>query len=99
MELIASNEINNEESSDELNFQIKADKDVYSFYYSLSNGNDESIKWNLLKDNVDAKYLSVKIPRDFTGCIFALYATALGNVSNNDAYFNYFEYVGNDEIY
>ena len=37
---------------------------------------------NLLKDNVDAKYLSVKIPQDFTGCIFALYATFYGERIN-----------------
>ncbi len=99
MELIASKEINKEESSNELNLQIKADRDVYSFYYSFSKENDEAVNWKLLKDKVDAKYVSVNIPKDFTGCIFALYATSMGKESNNKASFDYFEYAGDDAIY
>ena len=99
MELIASKEITEKENNTELNLQIKADRDVYSFYYSFSKENDEAVNWNLLKDNVDAKYLSVKIPKDFTGCIFGLYATSLGKESNNKASFDYFEYAGDDAVY
>ena len=99
MELLASKEISEEENKTDLNLQIKADRDVYSFYYSFTKNDDENVDWNLLKDNVDAKYLSVKIPKDFTGCIFALYATSMGKQSNSTAAFDYFEYSGDDAVY
>ena len=96
---MASKEISNEDDSEPLRLQITADKDVYSFYYSFAKQNDDLTKWNLLKENVDAKYLSVKIPQDFTGCIFALYATSMGKDSINKASFDYFKYSGDDEVY
>ena len=99
MELLASKEISEEENKTDLNLQIKADRNVYSFYYSFTKNDDENVDWNLLKDNVDAKYLSVKIPKDFTGCIFALYATSMGKQSNSTAAFDYFEYSGDDAVY
>lgn len=98
MELVASRKISIQENNSSLHLQIKAEKNTYSFYYAFTEKNDET-EWNLLKDNVDATFLSVRIPRDFTGCVFALYATSLGKVSAKSAYYNYFDYSGNDELY
>jgi len=81
-ELIASAGLMND---DELQLKIVADRAYYSFYYSASN------EWKLLKENMDAKYLSTKTAGGFVGCVFAMYATSLGNESNNIAQFNWFE--------
>lgn len=94
IELIASSKINNEQADKNLNFKIESTGKVYSFYYSFDNDN-----WTLLKDNVDATYLSVDIPRDFTGCLYAMYATSSGSPSNNSAHFDWFKYTGDDEVY
>jgi xylan 1,4-beta-xylosidase len=68
--------------------------DKFSFYYSLS-GND----WISLKDDVDATFLSTNVAGGFVGCIFAMYSTSLGIDSDNAAFFKWFEYCGEDEIY
>jgi alpha-N-arabinofuranosidase len=53
----------------------------------------------LLKAGVDAKFLSTKVAGGFVGCMYALYASSYGTASAAKAYFNWFEYKGNDEIY
>jgi alpha-N-arabinofuranosidase len=75
-----------------IQLKIEANRDVYNFYYSINN------KWELLKDNVDGKFLSTKTAGGFVGSMFALYATSLGKETDNEAYFDWFEYKGNDEI-
>jgi len=94
MELIAFSKIEENKSAKTLSLKIEADKNVYSFYYSY-----EGADWVLLKENLDATFLSVRIPRDFAGCVYAMYATSLGKPSNNIASFDWFEYAGDDEIY
>ena len=81
-------------NKDELYLRIDAKGNVYSFYYGF-----KPDKWILLKDNVDAKYLSTKVAGGFVGCVYALYATSLGKPSNNFVFFDWFEYYGNDEVY
>jgi len=76
----------------EIQLRIEANKDLYNFYYSVNN------KWQLLKDNLDGKFLSTKIAGGFVGSMFALYATSQGKETKSKAYFNWFEYKGNDEI-
>ena len=92
MEFIASREI--PEDHNELFLKIEAKGNVYSFPYAF-----DPDKWNLLKENVDAAFLSTRIAGGFVGCMYALYATSLNKPSKNAAYFNWFDYQGNDEVY
>jgi len=77
-----------------LQLKIMGNNDHYSFYYS-----DEKGKWQVLKENADGKFLSTKVAGGFVGSTIALYATSLGNASNSKAYYNWFSYNGNDEVY
>jgi len=92
MEMIT--EIPLQTSSPKLHLKINAEGDSYSFYYS-GNGND----WNLLKDKVDAKFVSTKSAGGFVGCIYGMYATSSGEQSINTASFKYLKYSGNDPVY
>lgn len=94
VELIASNEIGSNDLNKEVIFKININGGDFSFYYSYNN-----IDWNLLKDQVDGTFLHAVIPRDFVGSVFGLYATSNGKESTNKAYFDNFNYEGNDEIY
>jgi xylan 1,4-beta-xylosidase len=94
MELLASKKINNDQNEKELYLKIEAEGNEYSFYYSLINK-----EWNLLKDKLDGTFLSTKIAGGFVGCMFAMYATSSGKVSENTAYFDWFNYQGNDKVY
>jgi len=94
MELMASHIIETDQSEKELYLKIEAKGDSYSFSYGLGPN-----QWNLLKDSVDAKYLSTKVAGGFVGCLYALYATSLGRSCHNEAFFDWFQYNGEDEIY
>jgi alpha-N-arabinofuranosidase len=94
MELIISRKIKEDEHKEELYLKIEAHGDSYSFLYAF-----ETDKWNLLKDSVDAKFLSTKISGGFVGCMYALYATSIGKPCNNDVFFDWFQYYGDDEVY
>ncbi len=84
MELLESKPLNS--LKDWLQLKIKAEKNTYSFYYST--GDD---KWELLKENVDAIFLSTKTAGGFVGCMYALYATSIGVKCDNKVYFDWFE--------
>jgi len=94
LELITSRKISEENIMKKLNLKIEANGKYYSFFYSYENE-----EWRVLKENLDATYLRAIIPRDFIGCMYALYATSLGKESTNKCYFDYFEYEGNNEVY
>ncbi len=94
MELIASKGMGNDNTSRGLLLKIEAHGSVYSFSYALEPG-----KWNLLKDSVDATFLSTRVAGGFVGCMYALYATSQGRPSSNVARFDWFEYRGEDEVY
>ena len=91
MELLQSQKLL---SAGKLKLKIEANGNTYSFYYS-----DKKRKWNLLKAGVDAKFLSTKVAGGFVGCMYALYASSYGTASTAKAYFNWFEYKGNDDVY
>jgi alpha-N-arabinofuranosidase len=55
--------------------------------------------WILLADHIDGKFVSTKVAGGFVGSLFALYTTSTGTESNNKAYFNWFEYKGDDAVY
>lgn len=92
MELIASQTLENPKS--ELLLKIKVEGKDLSFFYA-----EKQNDWKLLKDKVDASFLSVKRAWAFVGSVFAMYATSLGEQSNNSAYFDWFEYTGDDLVY
>jgi alpha-N-arabinofuranosidase len=94
MELLAAKEIPKEQNKKEIYLKIEALENMYSFFYSYDNE-----QWNLLKDKIDARFLSTKIAGGFVGCMYAIYATSLGKTSKNKAFFDWFEYEGNDKVY
>ena len=94
MELITFKKLSEDQYRKKLDLKIEANGDSYSFFYSFKPN-----EWSLLKDSVDAKYLSTKVAGGFVGCMYALYATSLGKPSTNVSYYAWFEYQGNDEVY
>jgi alpha-N-arabinofuranosidase len=94
MELIASQHIRDLQKGNALGLRIEARRDVYSFSYAFRPNT-----WMLLKDSVDAKFLSTKVAGGFAGAVYAMYATSLGKPTAALAHFDRFEYVGNDEVY
>jgi len=94
LSLIRSQMLSGEERDGELLLRISAGNDVYAFYYGTDPDN-----MKLLADKVDAKFLSTRVAGGFVGCMYALYATSLGRPSDNTAFFDWFEYQGDDEIY
>lgn len=93
MDLLTS-EILEMQRNDRLVLKIETSGNKYAFYYGYDSNN-----MKLLKDNVDATFLSIRNAWGFTGNVYAMYATSLGDKSVNSAYFNWFEYNGNDDIY
>lgn len=69
---------------------IEADKDKYSFYYSIK-GEDQKLAATAM-----CKYLASEITDGFTGVYLGMYATGNGKKSTSTAYFDYFNYWGND---
>lgn len=74
--------------------RIASQGSTYSFSFS-----EYAKNWKLLKDNVDAKFLSTKEAGGFIGCLYGLYATSSGEPTTNIASFQYLTYKGNDPMY
>ncbi len=74
--------------------RIASQGGTYSFSFS-----DDAKSWKLLKDNVDAKFLSTKQAGGFIGCLYGLYATSSGEPATNSASFQYLTYKGDDPMY
>jgi len=93
MEMLAEQPV---QSGNNIIFKIEADKDLYSFKYCTDRKN-----YLTLKDSVDARFVSTKGAGGvtFVGSFYGMYATASGKPSSNKAYFDWFEYVGNDSLY
>jgi xylan 1,4-beta-xylosidase len=94
LQLIASQVLKGGPAAKPVGLKIKAQGASYSFLYKT-----EKDKWTLLKDDVDARFLSTQVAGGFVGCMYALYATSLGEPSTNSAYFDWFEYEGSDTVY
>ncbi|HRI23915.1 MAG TPA: glycoside hydrolase family 43 protein [Ferruginibacter sp.] len=92
MTLLASRNV--EGNTKELGLRIEARNSEYHFYFSPDGKNWTS----LIKEGVDAKFLSTKTAGGFVGSVFALYASCLGKGSDNKVYFNYFHYRGDDDV-
>lgn len=94
MELISYNIIEPKDAGKIVYFKIESNGNIYSFHYAF-----DPNKWTVLKDSVDAKYLSTKVAGGFVGCVYAMYATSMGKAVKNVAYYDWFEYIGDDDIY
>jgi xylan 1,4-beta-xylosidase len=94
MMLIASQRITREESARPLRLRIEAHDSTYAFLYGFGEKG-----WVTLTGNVDARFLSTRIAGGFVGCMYALYATSLGKATTGKAFYDWFEYTGNDEVY
>ncbi len=77
-----------------LQLKITFDKADYAFWFSTGDN-----KWELLKDKVDGKFLSTSTAGGFVGSVFGLYASSNGKTSESKAYFDWFEYKGDDEVF
>jgi xylan 1,4-beta-xylosidase len=77
-----------------LQLKIAANGSTYAFYYAEQPG-----QWKLLKDQVEAKFLSTQVSGGFVGCVYALYATSNGAATTNTAVYDWFEYKGNDSTF
>ena len=94
MVVIASQPLNEDQQHSMLFLKADALGDRYAFSYTFSTRH-----WMLLKNGVDARFLSTRVAGGFVGCMYAMYATSSGSPSNNSAYVDWFEYAGNDEVY
>ena len=94
MQLLASQELDAVAAKSPVDLKIEADGGTYSFLLSTQKG-----KWILLKDGIDGRFLSTRVAGGFVGCLYAVYATSLGMPSTSKAYFDWYEYSGNDEVY
>lgn len=78
----------------ELLLKVEALGDSYIFYYTHS-GKD----WQVLKEGLDARWLSTQTAGGFVGCTIGMYASAHGKESSSVAVFHWFAYKGNDDVY
>jgi alpha-N-arabinofuranosidase len=81
-------------SPEKVMLRIHAEGENYSFQYALKPGD-----WALLKDKVDASFLSTEVAGGFIGCVFGLYATSSGKSSSNSVSYSYLKYSGSDPMY
>jgi alpha-N-arabinofuranosidase len=81
-------------NSKKLMLRIDAHGDTYSFHYALKPN-----AWVVVKDKVDARFLSTQVAGGFIGCVFGMYATSSGKEASNTASFSYLRYSGNDPMY
>lgn len=81
------------DAAEPVKLRIVAEGGIYSFYFS--NGSS----WQLLKDKLDAKFLSTKEAGGFIGCLFGMYATSSGEKTTNFASFKYLKYNGGDPMF
>jgi xylan 1,4-beta-xylosidase len=94
MVLITSRTLKGDQRDKELYLKIEAKGNIYSFSYGF-----EPNQWSVLKDSLDATYLSTRVAGGFVGCFYAMYATSLGKPSSTVSYFDWFEYQGKDDVY
>jgi xylan 1,4-beta-xylosidase len=81
-------------ASKKLMLRINAEGGTYSFYFA-----ENPKSWTLLKDKLDAKFLSTHEAGGFIGCVFGMYATSSGDKTSNSASFKYLSYKGDDPMY
>jgi len=73
--------------------KIEAHEQAYSFYAAT-----EPDQWQLVAADIDGRILSTPVAGGFVGAVIALYASSNGQVSNNHADFDWFEYMGLEAV-
>jgi alpha-N-arabinofuranosidase len=73
--------------------KVEAHEQAYSFYAA-----SEPERWQTVAEGVDGRILSTPVAGGFVGAVIALYASSNGEPSANHADFDWFEYVGLDEV-
>jgi len=92
MELLAEAPLS--DNMEKVGLRISSEGDTYTFHYA------ENLKdWKLLKDKVDAKFLSTRTAGGFIGCLYGMYATSSGEETSNSASFSYLKYSGNAPMF
>jgi xylan 1,4-beta-xylosidase len=77
----------------DVHLRIEPKNAVYGISFST-----DGKKWVPLEE-VDGKFLSTATAGGFVGSVFGLYATSLGKASSTKAYFDWFEYKGDDDAF
>ncbi|MFY7839894.1 MAG: glycoside hydrolase family 43 protein [Lacibacter sp.] len=88
-ELLASQKLN---AAKELFLKIEARANTYAFFFA-----EKKNDWKLLKEGVDGSFLTTKVAGGFVGSLFALYGTSNGAPTSTVAFYDWFEYKGNDD--
>jgi alpha-N-arabinofuranosidase len=83
-----------DDNNNPVKLRIDARGNFYDFYFA-----SKSRQWTLVKDNLDATFLSTRVAGGFIGCVFAMYATSSGKPTTNQAFFKSLYYHGNDSMY
>jgi len=94
MDLMCSQNLERDTPPGPVLLKVEARGDTYAFFFGSTPN-----EWQLLRENVPAEFLSTKVAGGFVGCVYALYATSLGTESASTAYFDWFRYAGDDEVY
>jgi alpha-N-arabinofuranosidase len=94
MVLLASHPIRRQDPGRSVTLRIDARENYYACAFAVSPG-----QWVTVKDSMDASFLSTRVAGGFVGCMFGIYGTSLGNVSNSTVDVDWFEYTGNDAVY
>ncbi len=94
MELLSSQILPKNSLAASIGLKVESRGSTYAFLYSATPG-----RWILLKDGVDARFVSTREAGGFVGCLYALYATSLGMPSGTSVHYDSFEYHGNDVIF
>jgi alpha-N-arabinofuranosidase len=73
--------------------RVEAHEQAYSFSAAIEPG-----KWQPVAEGVDGRILSTPVAGGFVGAVIAMYASSNGQSSTNHADFDWFEYIGLDEV-
>jgi xylan 1,4-beta-xylosidase len=76
-----------------LYLKVEAHGQAYSFYVAT-----EPDEWRPIAEEIDGRILSTPVAGGFVGTCIAMYASSNGLPSANSADFDWFEYIGLDEV-
>jgi xylan 1,4-beta-xylosidase len=80
-------------SAGRLHLKIEGHEQSYSFYFAVLSG-----AWHTVAENVDGRILSTPVAGGFVGNYIGMYASSNGQLSTNNADFDWFDYVGLDDV-
>ncbi|MDZ7725414.1 MAG: glycoside hydrolase family 43 protein [candidate division KSB1 bacterium] len=96
MKLLQSAALPEDVQRQNLLLRIGTHENSYSFSWAADADKPD---WTLLKDRVDASFLSTQVAGGFVGAVFGMYTTSLGETVQNEAIYDWFEYSGNDPVF